>query len=164
MDDLQSRTARAKQLLNTIRHAAMATVNADGSPHNTPYFFMRSPDLQHLYWGSHPNSLHSQNIARTGQIFVVLYDAQERGGLYMQADDAHTTEGDELTQALQAHNDRRVAEGKDPLTADYFQAPNPQRMYIATVRRLWTVMSDRDENGLIIQDKRVEITCDQLLH
>lgn len=163
MEDIQSKIARAKELLNTIRHAAMATVNADGSPHSTPYFFMRSPDLQYLYWGSHPDSLHSQNVARTGQIFVILYDAQERGGLYIQADDAHIAEGDELTQALKAHNDRRTAEGKDPLPIEYYQGENPQRMYIATVRKLWTVVPEHDPNSLLIRDVRFEITRDQLL-
>lgn len=163
-NDLKKKIERAKELLNTVRHAAMATVNVDGSPHNTPYFFMRSPDLRHLYWGSHLDSLHSQNVARTGQIFVVLYDAQERGGLYIQADDAHIAEGSELEAALKAHNDRRAAEGKDPLPISYYQGKNPQRMYIATVRKLWTVASERDKNGLLTRDVRVEITREQLLH
>src|SRR5882757_1777190 len=105
---LQEKIERAKELLSTVRHAAMATVNEDGSPHSTPYFFMRSEDLTHLYWGSHPDSQHSQNVARDGQIFMVLYDAIERGGLFIQANEAHATEGEELVEALKVHNARRV--------------------------------------------------------
>jgi len=160
---MQDEVTRAKQLLTTIRHAAMATVNADGSPHNTPYFFMHSPDLQYLFWGSHPQSQHSQNVARTGQIFVVLYDAQEHGGLYIRADDAHIAEGKELQIALTAHNKRRAAEGKDPLPIEYYRGDGPQRMYIATVRQLWMNASVRDENGLLIRDERVEISKGDLL-
>src|ERR1039458_3055147 len=91
---------RAKELLKTVEHASMATVNEDGSPHNTPYYFMRSDDLRHLYWGSHPASEHSKNVARTGQIFVVLYDAIKRGGLFIQANQAHAVEGSDRTSAV----------------------------------------------------------------
>jgi hypothetical protein len=160
---LEEKVDRARYLLHTIRHAAMATVNADGSPHNTPYFFMRSPDLRYLYWGSHPESIHSQNVLRTGQIFVVLYDAMERGGLFIRADHAHSTDGEELEQALAAHNARRTAEGKDPLPLSYYQGDNPQRMWVATTRQFWTNGSERDANGLIIRDLRSEITREQLL-
>jgi hypothetical protein len=162
-DDLQQRVERARELLKAVRHAAMATVNADGSPHNTPYLFMCSPDLQYLYWGSHPDSVHSQNVARTGQIFVVLYDSMERGGLYIRADGTHIAEDIELEAALKVHNNRRMAEGKDSLPIEYYQGENPQRMYIATVRQLWTVVPERDETGLLIRDCRVEITREQLL-
>ena len=36
---LKLRTEWAKELLGAVRHAAMATVNEDGSPHNTPVLF-----------------------------------------------------------------------------------------------------------------------------
>jgi hypothetical protein len=32
------RVKQARELLAMVQHAAMATVNEDGSPHNTPYF------------------------------------------------------------------------------------------------------------------------------
>jgi hypothetical protein len=160
---IQPKIERAKELLSTVRHAAMATVNEEGSPHNTPYYFIRSPDLKYLYWGSHPNSQHSRNVVRTGQIFVVLYDAMERGGLYIQADNAHVTEGDELQRSLQAHNVRRAAEDKPPLPLSYYTSASPQRMYMATTRMFWTVNSERDASGLTIRDYRIEIPRESLL-
>ena len=66
---------RAKSVLAGHRHAAMATVNDDGTPHNTPFFFLYDKDLSHIYWGSHPEAQHSRNIARTGEVFVVSYDS-----------------------------------------------------------------------------------------
>jgi hypothetical protein len=159
---MEAKIARAKDLLVTINNAAMATVNADGSPHNTPYFFMRSPDLTKLYWGSHPSSLHSQNVLRTGQIFVVLYDAMERGGLYIRADDAHIAEGDELVEALHIHNERRVRNGKSPLLIDYYQT-GEQRMWVATTRQFWTTMVERDAAGHVIRDSRIEIQREDLI-
>jgi general stress protein 26 len=160
--DVATKIARAKELLRTVNHAAMATVNADGSPHNTPYFFLRSPDLHYLYWGSHPDSEHSQNVLRTGQIFVVLYDAMERGGLFIRADQAHAAEGIELEAALQIHNARRKAAGKDPLPLNYYQAGSPQRMWVATTQQFWTNMVERDTAGHVIRDIRVEIQREDL--
>lgn len=61
-----------KELVFTTRHAAMATVNDDGLPHNTPYFLMYDENLKHLYWGSHVDSQHSQNILRTGRSCLLL--------------------------------------------------------------------------------------------
>ncbi|HSX43158.1 MAG TPA: pyridoxamine 5'-phosphate oxidase family protein [Candidatus Saccharimonadales bacterium] len=164
MDDMPVKIARAKDLLATVNHAAMATVNADGSPHNTPYFFMRDETLEHLYWGSHPDSEHSKNVVRTGQIFVVLYDAVERGGLYIRADDAHIAEGDELVQALHYHNERRVRQNKKPLLIDYYETQSPQRMWVATARQFWVNDTERNKDGQMVRDLRIEITRGQLLH
>jgi hypothetical protein len=156
---------RAKELWHTVNHAAMATMNADGTPHNSPYFFLHDSDLTHLYWGSHPDSMHSQNVLRTGQIFVVLYDAMERGGLFIRADDAHMCEGDELEAALKVHNARRKVLGREPqLTLDYYRGDSPQRMWVATTRQFWTNGTERDANNLVIRDVRFEITRQQLLH
>jgi general stress protein 26 len=63
-DEKATHIARAKALLGTVWFATMATVNEDGSPHNTPFLFLRAKDLSRIYWGSHPNSLHSKNIVR----------------------------------------------------------------------------------------------------
>ena len=159
---LAEKIARARELLRTVRHAAMATVNEDGSPHNTPYFFMCSPDLKYLYWGSQPGTQHSQNVARTRQIFVVLYDAQEKGGLYIRADEGHVTEDVELEEALAAHNARKATEGKAPLPLSYYQ-DGTQHMYMATTRQFWVYDPERDAEGIIIRDRRREITREDLL-
>ena len=154
---------RAKQLLASVRHAAMATVNASGTPHNTPYFFMIDHDLTHLYWGSHPNSMHSRNIIRTGRLFVVLYEANERGGLYIEADGGHVLEGDELDAGLAVHNVRRTAEGKEAISRDYYVGDMPQRMWGAKTQRFWVNGAVRGIDGLITEDIREEVTRENLL-
>jgi len=162
--DLSRRTSRAKQLLATARHAAMATVNADGSPHNTPFVFMRDPALKYIYWGSHPESLHSKNVLRTGQIFVVLYDAVERGGLYMSAEHGHIRSGQELETALAIHNQLRLREGNEPLPLEYYAAvDSPQRMWSAEITHFWVNGSVRDSQGRLISDSKQEIKVTDLL-
>ena len=159
----EERIKRAKWLLANLRHAAMATVNADGSPHNTPYLFMWSPDLSEIYWGSHPHSLHSQNIVRTGQLFVVLYEANEGGGLYIRCLGGRMAQGEELQRALAAHNALRQKSGKSPLPISYYQDPSEQRMYVAETAKFWVNYSERDEDGLIVEDKRFEINREDLI-
>lgn len=124
---------------------------------------MINDDLTHLYWGSHPQSQHSLNVARTGQIFVVLYEAQAGGGLYIQANDAHATEGDELDRALAVHNKLRAAEGKDPLPASYYEGDSPQRMYVATTQKFWVNNSKHGPDGRVLRDIRHEISREDLL-
>lgn len=159
---MNQQIARAIQLLKETRHAAMATVNADGSPHNTPYFFMYDDSLQHLYWGSHPGSQHSKNVARTGQIFVALYDGNQLGGLYIQAKNAHITEGEEFTAALAAHNAARARIGKDPLPREYYDN-SEQEMYAADIVAMWVNAAERNDEGRVVRDFRMPVTAQDLL-
>jgi hypothetical protein len=158
----QDRISRAKELLATVRHAAMATVNEDGSPHNTPYFFMYDDTLQHLYWGSHPESQHSKNIVRTGQVFVVLYDGNALGGLYVAANNARATDGEELDSALAAHNTARKRYGEPPLPREYYNH-SQQKMYAADIVGLWVNGAECDKNARVIRDYRQPITAKDLL-
>jgi general stress protein 26 len=157
------RIARAKTLLATAHHAAMATVNQDGTPHNTPYFFMCNNDLTRLYWSSHPDSQHSKNIGRTGQLFVVLYDAKIKGGLYIQAKNGHVTEAAELDKALAAHNQARARAGKTPPIKREYYEQGPQKIYAADVEKLWINLVEYDANGGHLRDYRQEITAQDLL-
>ncbi len=160
---LEQQIDRAKELLRDVWHASMATVNEDGSPHNSPFMFMHDDTLQHMYWGSHPDSLHCKNAVRTGQIFVVLYDAVERGGLYMSAADSHMLEGDELESALRIHNDIRVKRGKDPLPLEFYIGDSPQRMWSARITNYWVNGTERGDDGNIIRDIRTEVKATDLV-
>jgi hypothetical protein len=160
---IEEQIERAKELLSVARHASMATVNEDGTPHNTPFMLMYDDTLEHIYWGSHPEAEHSKNILRTGQIFVALYDAVERGGLYIRANDAHQLDGAELDKALAIHNRLREARGQDQLPLSYYVGTSPQRMWSAAIAQLWVNGTKRGEDGHITQDIRTEISATDLL-
>jgi general stress protein 26 len=164
MDEaVKNRILRAKELLSTAQNAAMATVNEDGSPHNTPFFFMRDDTFQHIYWSSHPDSLHSKNVVRTGQIFVVLYDMMQGGGLFIKAGSAAQVDDMHLDQALMAHNTARARVNKEPLSREYYVQPQGQRMYSATTTHFYVNNALRDNEGHIIKDMRVEVSAMDLL-
>lgn len=160
---LTQKIARAKELLYAVNNAAMATVNEDGSPHNTPYFFLIDEALTQLYWSSNEKSLHSLNVARTGEIFVVLYDAFASGGLFIRANHSHVTMGDELDEALAIYNQKRADNGKGAVTAADYPVTGPQRMYKADITNFWTNLSIRDNQGVVVEDIRYELTAKDLL-
>lgn len=150
---------KAARLIKTRRHAAMATVNSDGTPHNTPFFLMHNHDLSELYIGSHPESQHSQNLLRTGKAFIVIYDASERkqGGLYIQTSRARELYGGELQAALALHNELQDAKGIDYYTT------GPQRIYALTPVAVWVHMRQNDAEGVRIKDYREPVTLKELV-
>jgi general stress protein 26 len=164
MDEvIQERIQRATELLTTVRHAAMATVNADGSPHNTPFHYLIDGSREHIYWSSSPDSVHSQNLARTRQAFIVIYEPGQGGGLYMQGENAHEVSGEEMEQGLAVWNAKRAEEGRNPLGPDFFSGNATQRMYRIDLVRFWVNHSEKDAAGNILRDIRTEITREGLL-
>lgn len=162
-EDLKKYIERAKELLKTVTFATMATVNNDGSPHNTPFYFLHDEKLQFIYWGSHPESEHSKNVLRTGKIFVVLYDAFKTGGLYIRAENGKPLDGAELDEALNIHNQFRAKEHREPLKRDFYTGESPQRMWSAETKTFWINGIVENAEGLIIRDVRYQITAEDLL-
>ena len=161
-ESLKQSIVKAREFLQKVRNAAMATVNEDGSPHNTPFFLLYNPSFTKIVWGSHPNSQHSKNILRTGQLFVVIYDSFGRDGFYVKAKNGHITEGEELDETLQINNAFRAKENKKPLEKSYYEGENPQRMWSADVEKIWVLVDERDSKGLIVQEHRREISPQEL--
>ncbi|MDB5170277.1 MAG: hypothetical protein JWN82_673 [Candidatus Saccharibacteria bacterium] len=160
---LAERIQRAKVLLETARHATMATVNVDGTPHNTPFFFIHGEKLEYIYWGSHPDALHSQNIVRTGNVFIVVYDMMEKGGLYIKGTKAHKLSGSELEKALEIHNVLRAKEGSKPIDLSYYTGDSPQRMYATKPTNFWVNIGKKSKEGMMLQDLRVEVNLADLI-
>lgn len=159
---LQDRVARAKELLKTVRHAAMATVNEDGSPHNTPYFFACSADVRRLFWRSLPDTLHSGNIERTGQLFVVLYHAAENSdGLYLQATRGRQATPGELDEVIMRFNTARKAANMPVIDPEIYKEALP-KFYVADVEKVWINDADVDADGVISRDYRREINIAEL--
>ena len=163
MNILESKIERGKELIYTSKHISFATTNADGSPHNSPVRFFYDEKLENIYWGSNIESLHSENILRTGQIFGVVFDRTETGGVFIKCEDGHILEGKELEVGLGIVNSVRVNEGQQKISLDHYSAENSQKMWSAKINSLWINMPVRDENGFILRDERVELDRSNLL-
>lgn len=157
----QNRVARAKELLRIVRHAALATVNDDGSPHNTPVFSTFADDLA-FYWASGTQAQHSQNVARDGRVFIALFDSLERGGgLYVQAHAEELKDAADIEAALAVINQNRARWDRPPVTADDYKGG--QRLYRAQPQKAWVNVTERDQDGQIISETRREVTAHDLL-
>ncbi len=154
---------RTKELIHTSRHISFATTNADGSPHNSPMRFLYDEKLENIYWDSNTEALHSQNILRTGQIFAVLFDRIEVGGVFIKCEIGHILDGKELEVGLEITNSSRVNEGKEKINLEYYSEGSVQKMWSAKITNLWINMPVRDEDGFILRDERVELERNILL-
>lgn len=163
MKNLELKLERAKELIYTSKHIALATTNADGSPHNSPVRFFHDEKLEHIYWSSNVEALHSQNILRTGQIFAVLFDRIEFGGVYIKCEEGHILDGNELEVGLEIVNTSRVNEGLQKVSLDYHSADSVQKLWSAKIKNLWINRPVRDENGSILRDERFELEKSVLL-
>ncbi|HEX7724872.1 MAG TPA: pyridoxamine 5'-phosphate oxidase family protein [Candidatus Paceibacterota bacterium] len=159
----ESKIIRAKELITTSKHISLATTNADGSPHNSPVRFYYDEKLERIYWSSNAEAAHSQNILRTGQVFGVLFDRIEFGGVYMKCEDGHTLAGKELEAGLAIVNASRAKEGSEKISADFYTAGSVRKLWSAHITHLWINMAVRDGNGFIIKDERVELDKRKLL-
>lgn len=153
-------------LLHKSRFATYATVNEDGSPHNSPMFFIPSAKLDKIYMGTHPDSLHARNITRTGRAFAVIYGITPEGpkGIYFKIENFHEVASDlELAEALLAHNNARKKFAKGPIAIEYYKTPNPQRMYVGDIIEISKNGVERGTDGYLSKDTRHTLEASELI-
>lgn len=93
----------AKQVLENVKIANLATLGADGQPWATPVHF--ASDGAFVYWISDRASVHSRNLAANGHVSVSIWQYPEGGapvGLYVQTR-AEMLEGDDTSAAREAY-------------------------------------------------------------
>jgi nitroimidazol reductase NimA-like FMN-containing flavoprotein (pyridoxamine 5'-phosphate oxidase superfamily) len=147
----------AQKILNEIQYATIATVRSDGDPWNTPVFCAH--DGYTLYWSSHPDSVHSKNIAANNKAFIAIYNSKagqgEGIGLYIRAAVRILENTEEIAHALTLLGDRR---GKPFTHIEKFSNNGPQRIYEATPLQMWTNDAHRDIDGDFTEDFRREVS------
>lgn len=165
MNDLiKQQVMQTANLLNDTMFVALATVNEDGSPHNTPLFFMHDEDLSYVYWGSRTDTKHSANIERDSRIYMVLYDSIKygRGGLYITGVEARRLMGTELDEGLRVQNLTRAKFNKSALPRSYYEN-NLQALYRAKVSKIEIHVVYRDQNGRVASEVHHEVSANELL-
>ena len=163
MDNITKSLEQACDLLKTVMFATMATVNDDGSPHSSPFFVIYDDKLDHIFWGSHPESIHSKNIKRTGEVFFSIYNSHKYStGIYIKAINGKSLVGEELENALVLHNTFRAKYNKSPIDLSYY-INGPQQMWSADTVKFWINSRKEDENGRLVEDVRIEVRPQQLI-
>jgi hypothetical protein len=118
--------------------------------------------MDYIYWCSHPESLHSKNVFRTGKIFIVLFESNAGGCVYINADNAHEPEDEELERGLRIYNRMRVRDGKNEPNFKEYCGASPQRLYSAKVNKIYVNYSQWNSKGKFIKVIRHEISKEQL--
>jgi hypothetical protein len=155
-DPHRARIKDVTRLLEDICHVAIATVNKDGSPHNTPVF-AGIDDTLRIFWASHPASIHSQNIDRRKRAYIVLFDSFNKGaGLYIDAT-TQKVPPEMFDEGLKIFNDMRAKRGRDIVAKDKF-SDAIQALYYAEPIKLWVNAVERNQEGNVIRDYRFEVS------
>jgi hypothetical protein len=77
MDQEKQETQKAiEALVHGQSTLVLSTVNADGTPHATPLFYLAGDELE-LYWFSDASSQHSANLTRDCNVAVAVYASTE---------------------------------------------------------------------------------------
>lgn len=125
-----------KVILEQVRYATVSTVDAAGKPWAAPVWYVfdgeRSP-----YWWSPTQSKHSENISRSREAYITIFDTGqpegEGDGLYLHAHVEEVHQG-ALRAALDRYN-----ESFQSFHVSYEACidPAPTRLYKATVHESW---------------------------
>ncbi len=154
-----NKETQVKEILQQVKFVSMATVNEDGSPHNSPLLFLYDQRFEYIYWGSTIEALHSKNIVRTGEAFFAVFNSLSPSvGLYVKATECQIAEGTDLDLALTVHNHFRANVGKDALDVAYYCGTSPQRMWRGKVAQMWINAYERGADGRLIKDYKIEVT------
>lgn len=159
-EERQRRIEQIRRVVAEAKIVPIATVSPGSVPHNSPVFLAFDADFNAI-WSSDPASQHSQNIIRTGQVFLTVFDSGNRvgGGLYIEAQASVVSAQDpDFLPALKVYAEaKRIVGAPEPIREDFTQ-PEGQRLYIAVPKSLWINYSTKDEQGKVIRDQRFRVT------
>jgi pyridoxine/pyridoxamine 5'-phosphate oxidase len=139
-------SAAARAIIDEIAFMTLATVDAEGAAWASPVWFAHA-DYSEFLWVSRPETRHSQNIAATPRIAIVIFDSRtpiDTGrGVYIEAEAAEATDEAEIERMIAIFSERSLAQGGSGWTADEVRPPAELRPYRATVTRAFLGINDR---------------------
>jgi general stress protein 26 len=149
---------RAKEILQKIIYATLATVTKDGKPWNSPVRYCFDNDMN-IYWFSDKQGQHSINIRDTGKVFIVIYDStvpEGKGeGVFFEATAMELNDPKEIRQA------RSIKKGPDQDAPNDFMGDAVRRVYKATLINAW-MNGAEIKDGLFIRDFKVPLSLEIL--
>ena len=148
-----------------VRHIALATVNADGTPHNTPLFFAVDEDFTKILFASRESSLHSINFLRNGDGYAVMYDSNVfYGGLYLTLQNGRVSVGQELEKNLKIYNKKCLDSENDALSRDFHLIEDGYKIFVGDITKIEMYHGQEDSEGHLVNETRKEISAEDLLN
>jgi len=143
----------AQAILDRISYITLATVSIDGQPWNSPVYCAYD-EHYNVYWGSHIDSQHSQNIRANGKAFIVVYDSTVAPGLgsgvYIQATCIEVTDPKEVAAVHKLIQDRRPS---PYWKLSEVQADRPVHLFKAVPQKIW-MNGDGEQDGQYIDIRK----------
>ena len=150
---------RAKNILQNIIYATVATSDKNGQPWNSPVRYVHDDNLN-IYWFSDKEGQHSKNVRENENVFIVIYDSTvpegNGDGLYIQAKAYEVVDPKEVLLARQI----KKGEGKEGVVDD-FLGNSIRRVYKAVPEQMW-VNAAEIKDGMFIRDYRLEVPLEDL--
>lgn len=145
----------ALRILESAQFCNIATVCEDGSPWNTPVFFV-SDKKRDIYWWSSLKAVHSKNMLRDARVYITVLDpkASQMDGLavYIQGN-AKVIEGkSELNEAIELYNERSIFV---KLAKDICSEDAPTRIFKAKADNIWLNSGDKEGEYYVDVRKKV---------
>ncbi len=149
---------RAKEILEKVIYATIATASKDGKPWNSPVRYVYDSELN-IYWFSDKENQHSKNVRENENVFIVIYDSTvpegDGEGVYIQA------KAYELSNPAEIRAARRIKKGPYLDAPDDFMGNAIRRVYKAVPEKVW--MNDAEvKNGTFIRDYRIDISLEEI--
>jgi nitroimidazol reductase NimA-like FMN-containing flavoprotein (pyridoxamine 5'-phosphate oxidase superfamily) len=127
----------ARSILDRIFYATLSTVDPNGNPWNSPVYCAYDQNYN-VYWGSHIESQHSQNIHANHKVFIVVYDSTvapgDGEGVYIQAHVEEITDPAEIAVVHKLLQDRRPTWY---WTLEQLQPNRPVHLFRAIPDHIW---------------------------
>jgi hypothetical protein len=124
----------ARDIIDANRYLVLASADASGLPWATPVYYAQS-GYREFVWVSRPGAQHSENLARRGDVGIVIFDSTvpigTGQGVYLRAVAAEVV-GDECAPALEFFSQRSLTHGGRVWTVADVQPPAQLRLYRAT--------------------------------
>jgi nitroimidazol reductase NimA-like FMN-containing flavoprotein (pyridoxamine 5'-phosphate oxidase superfamily) len=146
---------KARSIIKRNEYAILATVDTQGLPWNAPVYFAYDK-YYNLYWGSHKDSQHAQNVMANGRIFVCIFNSTmppgSGEGVYIQGRCTELADAEQIALARRLIQDRR-----NPIPywkLEQFQVDGPIKLYQVTPEKIW-LNGDSRVNGTYI-DVRID--------
>lgn len=124
----------ARDIIDANRYLVLASADASGLPWATPVYYAQS-GYREFVWVSRPGAQHSENLARRGDVGIVIFDSTvpigTGQGVYLRAAAAEVV-GDDRVPALEFFSQRSLTHGGRVWTVADVQPPAQLRLYRAT--------------------------------
>lgn len=146
---------RAKEIIQKIEYATVASVTPEGMPWNSPVFTAYDQDYN-FYWGTNEDSQKAKNIAANPNVFLIIYDSTAPSGtgdgVYIKATAEQITSPAEIKRVFDLLDTRHTR----PFWDFAAISKGPIRLYKATPGEVW--VNDAGSKDGFYVDTRTEIT------